>query len=239
MPKKRSSSISLAHHESVFVKNQPSTAATAATESSSGSEDSSAYAMEPLSRQVKSRVSARRSKSERLTGAKPRVKRRDALPPLNMTRATSGADVTSDMSPSLLRRATINAGPRTSAASRSKRDSPLAHRVTRETSSHRRAASVRVYGTAAPLCGSGPLRRSTFLDVPDDLENTVDDEDSYRIRSFDTTRKGSKNYNSVFIFQFVELNGDLHGQVLSQFHTWSQFLKPSIHHLKLPNNDVN
>jgi len=193
VPKKRSSSISLAHNESVFVKNHPATAATGATESSSGSEDSSAYAMEPLSRQVKSRVSARRSKSERITGAKPRVKRRDALPPLSMTRATSGADVnvTPDMSPSLLRRATINAGPRlSSAAARPKRDSPLAHRVARETSAHRRAASVRVYGTAAPLCGSGPLRRSTFLDVPDDGDPNIDDEDSYRIRSFDTTRKG-------------------------------------------------
>jgi len=208
VPKKRSSSISLAQNESVFVKNHTATSATAATESSSGSEDSSAYAMEPLSRQVKSRVSARRCKSERLTGAKPRVKRRDALPPLSMTRAISGADVnvnvnvnvTPDMSPSLLRRATINAGPRASAASRVKRDSPLAHRVVRgvETSAHRRAASVRVYGTAAPLCGSGPLRRSTFLDVPDDVDNNVDDEDSYRIRSFDTTRKGVVNRGDSF-----------------------------------------
>jgi len=172
-------------------------------ESSSGSEDSASANMEPMSRQIKSRQSARRSKSERLTGAKPRVKRRERdLPPLSLTRTTSGSNMsdaavvnlTPEMSPSLLRRATVRG---TASKAGGKRDSPQAMRM-REGSNHRRAGSVRLYGsTATPLCGSGPLRRSTFLDVPDDVDCDADD-DSYRIRSFDTTRKGVVNRGDSF-----------------------------------------
>lgn len=230
-------------------------------ESSSGSEDlaeaaaAAAAAPEPLSRQVKSRQSARRSKSERLQGDKPRVKRRDRDLQLNLTRATSGslatgltdaggdpngqsllrkapsaggtlmndsfdtpdgsprlaarrhrpplgnapASSTPEMSPSLMRRATVNLPGSRSNLVRPNRNSPVTR--AKEGSSHRRAGSVRAHGSntlTGPGNGSAPLRRSTFLDVPDvpaaqDADNSANvDEDSYRLRSFDLTRKGNR-----------------------------------------------
>ena len=62
---------------------------------------------------------------------------------------------------------------------------------------HRRTGSVRGLATGGgSLTGTPTLataRRSAYLDVPDgsvDDDSAGADEDSYRLRSFDTTRKG-------------------------------------------------
>lgn len=127
-----------------------------------------------------------------------------------------------ELSPSLIRRATVNsagvrsnrstAGPgqstvssnQQSGVSSSSRGSPVTR--TKEyspssSSSHKRTASVRASS-----------RRSTYLDVPDTPSNNDDDksllanppdEDSYRLRSFDLTRKGTRRASKHFRTWFI------------------------------------
>lgn len=115
---------------------------------------------------------------------------------------------TPDLSPSLIRRATVN--QRTAGSgSRSQlvnRNSPQVGRPglnnTKDQPLNKRATSVRVHGASSSAfhVANSSLRRSTFLDVPDSPGNDDDnaannvDEDSYRLRSFDLTRKGSFNF---------------------------------------------
>lgn len=131
-------------------------------------------------------------------------------PPLGSSCNTVPAISTPDLSPSLIRRATVNsAGVRQGASgSRSQlanRNSPQVGRA-KDQPLNKRATSVRVHGSSGSSTLYGnvvtnqSLRRSTFLDVPDSPGNADDDgngatsnvdEDSYRLRSFDLTRKGT------------------------------------------------
>ena len=126
---------------------------------------------------------------------------------------------TPDLSPSLIRRATVNSAGVRSTGSRSQlanRNSPQISRASNTKATdqplNKRATSVRLHGTnnaslygpSTTVSGNNPsLRRSTFLDVPDSptgcgedddssRTNQQADEDSYRLRSFDLTRKGIK-----------------------------------------------
>ena len=124
---------------------------------------------------------------------------------------------TPDLSPSLIRRATVNSagaqrvtGGSGSRSQLANRNSPQVGRPGGSSSTaakdqplNKRATSVRVHGAgnsssfSAFHATNSSLRRSTFLDVPDSPGNDDDnatsnvDEDSYRLRSFDLTRKGS------------------------------------------------
>lgn len=136
-------------------------------------------------------------------------------PPLGASSNAVPAISTPDLSPSLIRRATVNsAGVRTGSGgsgggSRSQlanRNSPQVGRASKDQPLNKRATSVRVHGASSsvstlygPVVTSQSFRRSTFLDVPDSPGNGDDDiagassnvdEDSYRLRSFDLTRKG-------------------------------------------------
>ena len=104
---------------------------------------------------------------------------------------------TPELSPSLIRRATVNSAGRSAnnIKAAGARNSPVIR--AKELSTNKRAASVRVHGASSSLgFANSSLRRSTFLDVPDNPSNDDDgasgnaDEDSYRLRSFDLTRKG-------------------------------------------------
>lgn len=138
-------------------------------------------------------------------------------PPLGASSNAVPAISTPDLSPSLIRRATVNsAGVRTGSGgsgggSRSQlanRNSPQVGRATKDQPLNKRATSVRVHGASSSVSAlygtvvstNQSFRRSTFLDVPDSPGNGDDDmagassnvdEDSYRLRSFDLTRKGS------------------------------------------------
>ena len=229
-------------------------------DSSSGSDTAEAAA---AAVKAKNRQSARRSKSERLQGSKPRVNRRDRNLPLDLANSNSGSvggglssdpaadpysylrkapsagrlmadpsfNDTPDGSPRGLRRqgssrpplpsvalpaSTPDTSPSlnrrlVSSASSTAFNSPSHPNINRLTQRgserspvsrtkegcHRRAGSVRLSGnssaTGTPIAAG---RRSTYLDVPDlpgpdDDSNGKADEDSYRLRSFDLTRKGN------------------------------------------------
>ncbi|XP_057377784.1 uncharacterized protein LOC130699531 [Daphnia carinata] len=135
-----------------------------------------------------------------------------AKPPLGAG-SNAPAISTPDLSPSLIRRATVN--PRTGGGSRSQlanRNSPQVGRPgcnsAKDQPLNKRATSVRVHGASSSSSAfhvaNSSLRRSTFLDVPDSPSNDDDnaasnvDEDSYRLRSFDLTRKGVVNRGDSF-----------------------------------------
>lgn len=150
---------------------------------------------------------------------------RSTRPPAGtLSKPPLGANVpaisTPDLSPSLIRRATVNsAGARqTGGGSRSQlanRNSPQVGRSVKDQPLNKRATSVRVHGASSSVSGlhggaNQSLRRSTFLDVPDSPGNNEDDngssnvdEDSYRLRSFDLTRKGKKFSFLLFPSSFV------------------------------------
>ena len=123
---------------------------------------------------------------------------------------------TPDLSPSLIRRATVNSAGVRTGGSRSQlavRNSPQVGRA-KDQPLNKRATSVRVHGNNSSVSGlhggstNQSLRRSTFLDVPDSPGNDDDkgssnaEEDSYRLRSFDLTRKGTP---TIFFFFFISL----------------------------------
>ncbi|KAI9557961.1 hypothetical protein GHT06_014713 [Daphnia sinensis] len=133
-----------------------------------------------------------------------------AKPPLGAG-SNAPAISTPDLSPSLIRRATVN--QRTAGGSRSQlanRNSPQVGRPgcnsAKDQPLNKRATSVRVHGASSSAfhVANSSLRRSTFLDVPDSPGNEDDnaasnvDEDSYRLRSFDLTRKGVVNRGDSF-----------------------------------------
>jgi len=136
----------------------------------------------------------------------PRLSGRSMRPPFSSRPPMSGSNVpsisTPELSPSLIRRATVNSAGRSTGtsprpATTTTRSSPVSR--AKEQSMNKRAASVRVHGASSSLMSNtnnSSIRRSTYLDVPDcpgedDGSNGANvDEDSYRLRSFDLTRKG-------------------------------------------------
>uniref|UniRef100_A0A0P6DKV1 Ras-related protein Rab-44 n=1 Tax=Daphnia magna TaxID=35525 RepID=A0A0P6DKV1_9CRUS len=137
-----------------------------------------------------------------------------AKPPLGAG-SNAPAISTPDLSPSLIRRATVNQRTAGGGGSRSQlanRNSPQVGRPgcnsTKDQPLNKRATSVRVHGASSSSSAfhvaNSSLRRSTFLDVPDSPGNDDDnaasnvDEDSYRLRSFDLTRKGVVNRGDSF-----------------------------------------
>lgn len=130
----------------------------------------------------------------------PRVQRRPAAsrPPLPSS-VTSAA--TPDTSPSLARKLTGHSpsNPNITRLTRNSERSP-GNNVRSRDGLHRRTGSVRGSGNNASGTPKGDTasRRSAYLDIPDvpgaaddehQTGHTVD-EDSYRLRSFDLTRKG-------------------------------------------------
>lgn len=146
--------------------------------------------------------------SPRLT-AKP--VRPSARPPTS-SNTNVPAISTPELSPSLIRRATVNSAgraaggtPRPAGSSGGSRNSPVTR--AKDLSTNKRATSVRMHGASSSLASgnNSSLRRSTFLDVPDSPGNEEDgqasgniDEDSYRLRSFDLTRKGTTRFLDHF-----------------------------------------
>ncbi len=144
-------------------------------------------------------------------------------PPLGVS-SNVPAISTPDLSPSLIRRATVNSagvqraiGASGSRSQLANRNSPQVGRPGSSTAAKdqplsKRANSVRVHGASNSSSFSAfhvanpSLRRSTYLDVPDspgnDEENATGnvDEDSYRLRSFDLTRKGIDPCFPIFKF---------------------------------------
>lgn len=145
-------------------------------------------------------------------------------PPLGVS-SNVPAISTPDLSPSLIRRATVNSagvqraiGGSGSRSQLANRNSPQVGRpgggstAAKDQPLNKRATSVRVHGAgnsssiSAFHVTNASLRRSTYLDVPDspgnDEENATGnvDEDSYRLRSFDLTRKGSILPCPIYIF---------------------------------------
>lgn len=143
-------------------------------------------------------------------------------PPLGVS-SNVPAISTPDLSPSLIRRATVNSagvqraiGASGSRSQLANRNSPQVGRPGGNSTSankdqplNKRANSVRAHGASNSSSFSAfhvtnsSLRRSTYLDVPDSPGNDEDnatgnvDEDSYRLRSFDLTRKG---FDPSFLF---------------------------------------
>ncbi|XP_046459918.1 uncharacterized protein LOC124206250 [Daphnia pulex] len=147
----------------------------------------------------------------------------NSKPPLGVS-SNVPAISTPDLSPSLIRRATVNSagvqraiGASGSRSQLANRNSPQVGRPGGSSTSankdqplNKRANSVRAHGASNSSSFSAfhvtnsSLRRSTYLDVPDSPGNDEDnatgnvDEDSYRLRSFDLTRKGVVNRGDSF-----------------------------------------
>jgi hypothetical protein len=153
----------------------------------------------------------------------------NSKPPLGVS-SNVPAISTPDLSPSLIRRATVNSagvqraiGASGSRSQLANRNSPQVGRpggnstsANKDQSLNKRANSVRAHGASNSSSFSAfhvtnsSLRRSTYLDVPDSPGNDEDnatgnvDEDSYRLRSFDLTRKGFDP--SFFLFIHLSLS---------------------------------
>lgn len=138
--------------------------------------------------------------SPRLRSIRPATK-----PPLGAS-SNMPAISTPDLSPSLIRRATVNSAGVRSTGSRSQlanRNSPQISRASKDQPLNKRATSVRVHTSSSLHTNNQSLRRSTFLDVPDndnddDSRTNQADEDSYRLRSFDLTRKGKMSNEILY-----------------------------------------